>query len=73
MHMPQPKIVLKKRGLRKRGLVLYGLFRCQTVRAAVPADKCVRWVTFEISDGNNLVKFGRRTSLPARKALEILG
>ena len=26
MHMPQPKIILKKRGLRKRGLELYGLF-----------------------------------------------
>ena len=24
MHMPQPKIILKKRGLRKRGLELYG-------------------------------------------------
>ena len=26
MHMPQPKIILKKRGLRKRGLELYGSF-----------------------------------------------
>ena len=26
---------------------------------------------FEISDGKNLVKFGRRTFLPARKAREI--
>ena len=25
MHMPQPKIILKKRGLRKRGLELYGI------------------------------------------------
>ena len=24
MHMPKPKIILKKRGLRKRGLELYG-------------------------------------------------
>ena len=24
MHMPQPKVILKKRGLRKRGLELYG-------------------------------------------------
>ena len=28
MHMPQPKIILKKRGLRKRGLELYGLYHC---------------------------------------------
>ena len=28
-------------------------------------------LTFEISDGNDLVKFGRRTFLPARKAREI--
>ena len=27
MHMPQPKIILKKRGLRKRGLELYGSCR----------------------------------------------
>ena len=55
MHMPQPKIILKKRGLRKRGLELYGELDFGPFR--------LRFVPFRLRFGSVWIRFGSVSGL----------